>query len=203
MKVVVQVPCLNEEETLPLVLDSIPRQIEGVDEIVVLVIDDGCTDRTVEVAQQHGVRHFVRHVGTQGLARSFQDGVAYALEMGADVLVNTDGDNQYPQERIADLVAPVIAGRADIVVADRQVHLVEHFSAFEDRAPTSRQSRRQPGCRDASSRRRERVQGLLPRESDETEHRDAVQLLHGVDHPSRQQAAADRERAGSHEPEDP
>lgn len=128
MKVVVQVPCLNEEETLPSVLDSIPREIEGVDEIVVLVIDDGCSDRTVEVARAHGVEHFVRHVGTQGLARSFQDGVTYALSIGADVLVNTDGDNQYPQERIPDLVQPIIAGEADIVVADRQVHLVKHFS---------------------------------------------------------------------------
>ena len=75
-----------------------------------------------------GVTHFVHHARTQGLGRSFQDGVSYALEIGADILVNTDGDNQYPQERIADLVQPIVAGRADIVVADRQVHLVEHFS---------------------------------------------------------------------------
>ena len=128
MKVVVQVPCLNEEETLPLVLRSIPRHIDGVDEIVVLVIDDGSSDRTVEVARQHGVTHFVRHARNQGLARSFQDGVNYALSIGADVLVNTDGDNQYPQQRIGDLVQPIIAGTADIVIADRQVHLVEHFS---------------------------------------------------------------------------
>jgi glycosyltransferase involved in cell wall biosynthesis len=128
MKLVVQIPCLNEEETLPLVLQSIPRRIRGVDEIVVLVIDDGSTDRTVEVARQHGVTHFVRHACRQGLARSFQDGVNYALSIGADVVVNTDGDNQYPQERIDDLVQPVVAGAADIVIADRQVHLVEHFS---------------------------------------------------------------------------
>jgi glycosyltransferase involved in cell wall biosynthesis len=128
VKLVVQIPCLNEEETLPLVLKTIPRQIEGVDEIIVLVIDDGSSDRTVEVARQHGVTHFVRHARTQGLARSFQDGVNYALSIGADVVVNTDGDNQYPQERIGDLVQPVVAGTADIVIADRQVHLVEHFS---------------------------------------------------------------------------
>ena len=128
MKLVVQIPCLNEEETLPLVLRSIPRHIDGVDEIVVLVIDDGSTDRTVEVARQYGVTHFVRHARTQGLARSFQDGVNYSLSIGADVLVNTDGDNQYPQQRIGDLVQPVVAGTADIVIADRQVHLVEHFS---------------------------------------------------------------------------
>ena len=128
MKLVVQIPCLNEEETLPLVLQSIPRRVEGVDEIVVLVIDDGSSDGTVEVARQHGVTHFVRHARRQGLARSFQDGVNYALSIGADVVVNTDGDNQYPQQRIGDLVQPILAGTADIVIADRQVDLVEHFS---------------------------------------------------------------------------
>jgi glycosyltransferase involved in cell wall biosynthesis len=128
VKLVVQIPCLDEEETLPLVLQSIPRRVEGVDEIVVLVIDDGSTDRTVEVARHLGVTHFVRHARTQGLARSFQDGVNYALNIGADVVVNTDGDNQYPQQRIGDLVQPIVAGTADIVIADRQVHLVEHFS---------------------------------------------------------------------------
>jgi glycosyltransferase involved in cell wall biosynthesis len=128
MKLVVQVPCLNEEETLPWVLQSIPRSIEGVDEIVIVVIDDGSTDSTVEVARSLGVTHFVKHARNQGLARSFQDGVNYALELGADIVVNTDGDNQYPQERIPDLVRPIVEGRADIVIADRQVHLVEHFS---------------------------------------------------------------------------
>jgi glycosyltransferase involved in cell wall biosynthesis len=128
VKLVVQIPCLNEERTLPLVLQSIPRRISGIDEIVVLVVDDGSTDRTVEVAREHGVTHFVRHARNQGLARSFQDGVNYALSIGADIVVNTDGDNQYPQQRIGDLVQPVVAGSADIVIADRQVHLVEHFS---------------------------------------------------------------------------
>ena len=128
MRLVVQVPCLNEEQTLPAVLSSIPRQIDGIDEILVLVIDDGSTDRTVEVAREHGVVHFVRHARNRGLGRSFHDGVQRALELGADIVVNTDGDNQYPQERIADLVQPILAGAADIVIADRQVHLVEHFS---------------------------------------------------------------------------
>lgn len=128
MRLVVQIPCLNEEETLPSVLQSIPKKIAGVDEIVVLVIDDGSTDRTVEVARSLGVREFVHHVGNQGLGRSFRDGVSRALELGADIVVNTDGDNQYPQARIADLVQPIVAGEADIVIADRQVHLVQHFS---------------------------------------------------------------------------
>jgi glycosyltransferase involved in cell wall biosynthesis len=128
VRLVVQVPCLNEEETLPAVLSTIPREIPGIDEIIVLIIDDGSTDRTVEVAQEHGVRHFVRHARNRGLGRSFHDGVQRALELGADIVVNTDGDNQYPQQRIADLVQPIIMGTADIVIADRQVHLVEHFS---------------------------------------------------------------------------
>ena len=128
MRLVVQVPCLNEEETLPSVLQTIPKQIDGIDEIIVLIIDDGSSDRTVEVAREHGVTHFVRHARNRGLGRSFHDGVQRALELGADIVVNTDGDNQYPQERIADLVQPIIRGEADIVIADRQVHLVEHFS---------------------------------------------------------------------------
>lgn len=128
MKVVIQIPCLNEEETLPLVLKTIPEQIDGVDEIIVLVIDDGSTDKTIEVAKQHGVKHFVRHVGNKGLARSFHDGALYALELGADILVNTDGDNQYPQEKIGDLIKPILDKEADMVIADRQVQQIPHFS---------------------------------------------------------------------------
>ncbi|WP_454049413.1 glycosyltransferase family 2 protein [Cellulomonas sp. Marseille-Q8402] len=131
MKVFVQIPCLNEEETLPAVLASIPRRIDGVDELEILVIDDGSTDRTVEVAREHGVRHIVRHSRNRGLARSFRDGVDYALAHGADIVVNTDGDNQYPQDRIPDLVRPVIEGRADIVIADRQTATIAHFSPFK------------------------------------------------------------------------
>lgn len=131
MKVFVQIPCLNEEETLPSVLASIPREIAGVDELEILVIDDGSTDRTVEVARAHGVRHVVRHARNQGLARSFRDGVDYALAHGADVVVNTDGDNQYPQDRIPDLVRPVLEGVADVVIADRQTATIAHFSPFK------------------------------------------------------------------------
>ena len=128
MRLVVQVPCLNEEETLPAVLSTIPTSIPGVDEIIVLIIDDGSTDRTIEVAREHGVTEFVRHARNRGLGRSFHDGVTRALELGADIVVNTDGDNQYPQERIPDLVRPILEGRADIVIADRQVHEITHFS---------------------------------------------------------------------------
>jgi glycosyltransferase involved in cell wall biosynthesis len=133
MKLFVQVPCLNEEQTLPAVLATIPKQIDGIDEIHILIIDDGSTDRTVEVARELGVEHFVHHVRNMGLARSFRDGVHYALLNGADIVVNTDGDNQYPQDRIPDLVAPIVAGEADIVIGDRQTHTIEHFSWFKKR----------------------------------------------------------------------
>ncbi|WP_024287623.1 glycosyltransferase family 2 protein [Cellulomonas sp. KRMCY2] len=131
MKVFIQVPCLDEEHTLPAVLASIPTRIDGVDEIEILVIDDGSTDRTLEVARAHGVTHFVHHTRNMGLARSFRDGIDYALAHGADIVVNTDGDNQYPQDRIGDLVQPILAGAADIVIADRQTGTIAHFSPFK------------------------------------------------------------------------
>ncbi|OIH96968.1 glycosyltransferase family 2 protein [Curtobacterium sp. MCBA15_001] len=131
MKLFIQIPCLNEEQTLPDVLDSIPTSIPGVDEIEVLVIDDGSTDRTVEVARAHGVQHVVRHTTNMGLARSFRDGVDYALLHGADIVVNTDGDNQYPQAQITELVQPILRAEAEIVIGDRQTRTIEHFSAFK------------------------------------------------------------------------
>jgi glycosyltransferase involved in cell wall biosynthesis len=133
VKVVIQVPCLNEEATLPLVFEHMPHEIPGVDSIEFLVIDDGSTDRTAEVARQLGVRHFVHHTRNMGLGQSFHDGVLKALEMGADIVVNTDGDNQYPSDRIADLVQPIIRGEADIVIADRQTHTIPHFSPVKRR----------------------------------------------------------------------
>jgi glycosyltransferase involved in cell wall biosynthesis len=131
MKLVVQVPCYNEEQTLPLVLETIPKKVAGIDSIDVVVIDDGSTDKTVEVAKKHGVRHFVIHKQNMGLARSFHDGVNYALSIGADIIVNTDADNQYPQDRIGDLVQPILEGRADIVIGDRQTQTIAHFSPIK------------------------------------------------------------------------
>jgi glycosyltransferase involved in cell wall biosynthesis len=128
VKLVVQIPCLNEEETLPLVVASIPRQIPGVDVVEVLVVDDGSTDRTVEVARALGVDHIVQNTGRRGLAHSFAAGLHESLRQGADIIVNTDGDNQYPQAMIPALVEPILAGRADMVVADRQVRTIAHFS---------------------------------------------------------------------------
>ncbi|TXG76636.1 glycosyltransferase family 2 protein [Patescibacteria group bacterium] len=131
MKLVVQIPCYNEEETLALVLKSIPKKIPGIDSIDVLIIDDGSRDKTIEVARANGVKHFVIHKKNMGLARSFHDGVHYALSIGADILVNTDGDNQYPQKMIGELVKPILDGKAEIVIGDRQTHTIEHFSPIK------------------------------------------------------------------------
>lgn len=131
MKVVIQIPCLNEEATLPLVLQNVPKKIAGVDSIEVLIIDDGSSDNTIAVAKEHGVKHFVVHRTNMGLARSFHDGITRALELGADIVVNTDGDNQYPQEKIGELVQPILQGQADIVIADRQTATIAHFSPLK------------------------------------------------------------------------
>lgn len=128
MKLVVQVSCLNEEETLPLVLDTIPKKIPGIDKIEVLIIDDGCTDNTVAVAKKHGVKHFVIHRRNKGLGMGFKNGLLKSLELGADIIVHTDGDNQYPQEKISELIKPIVDGKADMVIADRQVQSIKHFS---------------------------------------------------------------------------
>ena len=131
MKLIVQIPCLNEEQTLPLVLKSIPKKIPGIDTVEVLIVDDGSRDKTVAIAQAHGVQHVVRHARNRGLGISFRHGIERAMELGADIVVNTDGDNQYPQGRIADLVQPIVRGEADIVIADRQTHTIAHFSPFK------------------------------------------------------------------------
>lgn len=123
MKLIIQIPCYNEAETLPSVLADIPRAIEGIDEIEVLVIDDGSKDGTAEIARRHGATYVVRHRGNRGLASTFLTGLETALELGADVIVNTDGDHQYPGASIPDLVRPIVAGEADLVIGDRQTHL--------------------------------------------------------------------------------
>jgi glycosyltransferase involved in cell wall biosynthesis len=128
MKLIIQIPCLDEEATLPATIADLPRRIDGVDEIELLVIDDGSTDRTVEVAREHGVDHVVRLTNNKGLAAGFQAGLDACLKLGADAIVNTDADNQYRGADIPKLLAPILAGEADMVVGDRQVARVEHFS---------------------------------------------------------------------------
>lgn len=129
MKLVVQIPCYNEEETLPGVLAAIPRRIEGIDSVEVQVIDDGSTDRTVEVARGLGVEHIVLNKTNKGLARTFQKGINNALAQGADIIVNTDGDHQYPGHHIPDLIRPILEGRADVVIGDRDPGNNPEFSA--------------------------------------------------------------------------
>jgi len=128
MKLIIQIPCLNEEVTLPQTIAALPRQIEGIDEVELLVIDDGSTDRTVEVAREQGVEHIVRLTNNKGLAAAFQAGLDACLKLGADLVVNTDADNQYSGADVPKLVAPILAGEADMVVGDRQVATIEHFS---------------------------------------------------------------------------
>ena len=128
MKLIIQVPCLNEEETLPQLLSELPRRVPGFERVEWLVVDDGSTDDTVEVAGRHGVDHLVRLTTNKGLATAFQAGLDAALKLGADVIVNTDADNQYRSEDIPRLVEPILAGRADMVVGDRQVQSIDHFS---------------------------------------------------------------------------
>ena len=131
MKLIIQIPCLNEESTLPLVFKKIPKKIKGIKKIETLVIDDGSTDRTVETAKKLGVDHIIRHSKNMGLAKSFSDGVDFCLNQGADIIVNTDGDNQYPQESIPELVKPIVEGRAEIVIADRQTSKISHFGPLK------------------------------------------------------------------------
>lgn len=128
MKLIIQIPCYNEERTLPETLADLPRQVPGVDVVEWLIINDGSSDRTVEVAREHGVDHVVGFSRNRGLARAFMAGLDASLRLGADIIVNTDADNQYPGQVIDELVAPIVANKADIVIADRQTHLVSDFS---------------------------------------------------------------------------
>src|SRR3954451_21924154 len=131
MKLIIQIPCFNEEHTLPLVLADLPREVDGFDAVEWLIIDDGSSDRTIEVARAGGVDHIVRLTNNKGLAAGFQAGLDACLKLGADVIVNTDGDNQYDGKDIPKLVGPIMAGKADMVVGDREVHKIEHFSPLK------------------------------------------------------------------------
>ena len=131
MKLIIQIPCFNEEETLPLTLADLPREVEGFDVVEWLVIDDGSTDRTIDVAKAGGVHHIIRLTNNKGLAAGFQAGLDACLKLGADVIVNTDADNQYDGRDIPKLLGPILAGRADMVVGDREVMSIEHFSPLK------------------------------------------------------------------------
>jgi glycosyltransferase involved in cell wall biosynthesis len=131
LKLIIQIPCFNEAETLPIALGALPRQIAGFGEVEWLIIDDGSNDDTARVALENGVNHVVRHNRNQGLARAFMSGLDASLRLGADVIVNTDADNQYNAKDIPALVAPIVRGEADIVIGARPIAMIEHFSVVK------------------------------------------------------------------------
>src|SRR3954469_11318761 len=133
MKLIIQIPCLNEEEQLPGTLADLPRVVAGFDAVEWLIIDDGSTDRTIDVARAHGVDHVVRLTNNKGLAAAFQAGIDASLKLGADVIVNTDADNQYDARDIPKLIDPILRGDADLVVGDRVIDSIEHFSPLKKR----------------------------------------------------------------------
>jgi glycosyltransferase involved in cell wall biosynthesis len=131
MKLIVQIPCFNEEKTLPATVGDIPRQIDGIDMVEILVVDDGSTDKTVDVAKSLGVDHIVSHKRNKGLALTFMTGLEACLKLGADIIVNTDGDNQYNGADIPKLIAPILNGEADMVIGDRRIDDIEHFGILK------------------------------------------------------------------------
>ncbi|MFC1559869.1 glycosyltransferase family 2 protein [Candidatus Margulisiibacteriota bacterium] len=131
MKLIIQIPCYNEEKTLPQTLADLPKEIPGIDQIEVVVINDGSTDRTVEIAKNNGIKHIVSFTKNRGLASGFRAGLAKSLELGADVIVNTDADNQYQAGNIADLVKPIINKEADIAIGCRPIMKIKHFSLIK------------------------------------------------------------------------
>jgi glycosyltransferase involved in cell wall biosynthesis len=133
MHLIIQIPCYNEAQSLPATLADIPLRITGIDTIETMIIDDGSTDGTIDVARRLGVDHIIRLPGHKGLAIAFQAGLDTCLKLGADIIVNTDGDNQYPQAEIPRLIDPILHNEADIVIGDRQVQTVPHFSPLKKR----------------------------------------------------------------------
>jgi glycosyltransferase involved in cell wall biosynthesis len=133
MKLIIQIPCFNEEEQLPATLAALPRELPGIDVLEWLVVDDGSSDGTIEVARANGVEHIVRLTNNKGLAAAFQAGLDACLKLGADVVVNTDADNQYSADDIPKLIGPILAGDADMVVGDREVEKIPHFSPLKVR----------------------------------------------------------------------
>lgn len=131
MKLIIQIPCLNEESTLPITIRDIPRKINGVDKVELLIIDDGSTDRTVEVAKKLGIDHIVKLSKNKGLAEAFKAGIDASLKLGADIIVNTDADNQYKGSDIPKLISPILNGDYDMIVGDRKTDSIPHFSRIK------------------------------------------------------------------------
>ena len=131
-KLIIQTPCFNEENTIGITLDSLPQEIAGISHIEYLIVDDGSTDKTVDVARAHGVHHVVSHITNRGLASAFMSGVQACLDLGADIIVNTDADNQYDARYIPDLVHPILQREADMAVGCRPINAIQHFSPFKN-----------------------------------------------------------------------
>lgn len=131
MKLIIQIPCLNEANTLAYTLQQLPRSVEGFHKVEWLVIDDGSTDDTVNIAKKNGVDHVVSHTRNQGLARAYLTGLEFCLRNGADIIVNTDADNQYQADDIPKLTVPILNGNADIVIGERPIDSIEHFSGLK------------------------------------------------------------------------
>ena len=131
MKLIIQIPCYNEEKTLPVTIGELPRQIDRVDEIEILVVDDGSTDNTARIAEESGAHHILSFTKNKGLARAFNEGIEFALGLGADIIVNTDADNQYFGPDTEKLINPILDGNADVVIGDRETRKIRHFSWFK------------------------------------------------------------------------
>ena len=195
MKLIIQIPCFDEELTLPETLADLPREVPGIDAVEWLVIDDGSTDRTIEVAREHGVDHIVRLTNNKGLAAAFQAGLDACLKLGADIIVNTDADNQYDGGDIPKLVEPILAGDADMVIGDRETDQIEHFSPVKKRL--QRLGQRGRAARVGHERARHHLG--LPRLQPRGRAADAggleVHLHARDDHPGGQDARGGRPRA--------
>ena len=131
MKLIIQIPCLNEEKTLSVTLNALPKKIEGIDEIDILIIDDGSTDKTVEIARNHGIKNIISLNRNYGLAKAFSVGLQKSIELGADIIVNTDADNQYCADDIEKLIKPILENKADMVVGERPISDIKHFSPIK------------------------------------------------------------------------
>lgn len=131
MKLIIQIPCYNEEKTLPITFNDLPKKVDGIDEIEYLIINDGSKDRTVEIAKKLGIHHIVSFPNNRGLAKGFMAGIDACLRLGADIIVNTDGDNQYCGHDIEKLIKPILDGKAEIVIGDRQTDTIKHFSLIK------------------------------------------------------------------------
>jgi glycosyltransferase involved in cell wall biosynthesis len=131
VKLIIQIPCYNEAAMLPETFEELPTRIDGIDCIETLIVDDGSSDETIAVAEALGVDHIISHAKNLGLAKAFENGLETSLQHGADIIVNTDADNQYPGRYIPDLVAPIVQGQADMVIGNRQIDQIRHFSLLK------------------------------------------------------------------------